>query len=65
MPEVDGGIIKLVKQAVIPSEFMKNTRIFTSDLFPPEEDVKQSFSKEELNKGSINPNLRAPEPERR
>jgi 16S rRNA (adenine1518-N6/adenine1519-N6)-dimethyltransferase len=61
MPEVDGGIIKLVKEPVnLSPEFIEKYEGFLHKAFShPRKMLNKAFSKEELEKGSIDPTLRA------
>jgi 16S rRNA (adenine1518-N6/adenine1519-N6)-dimethyltransferase len=61
VPEVDGGIIKLTKKSVSVSlNFIEKYEGFLHKAFShPRKMLNKAFSKEELEKGNINPNLRA------
>lgn len=61
VPEVDGGIIKLVKKpAGLDHELIEKYEGFLHRAFShPRKMLNKAFSKEELEKGGISPNLRA------
>ncbi len=61
VPDVDGGIIKLDKKPVsLSSEFIEKYEGFLHRAFShPRKMLNKAFSKEELEKGDINPDLRA------
>lgn len=60
-PEVDGGIIKLTKKQIsVSPEFIEKYEGFLHKAFShPRKMLNKAFTKEELEKGNINPNLRA------